>query len=211
MGKKRTSRRKKHKGKNITIKDEEDDVATKYLSEIQLLGAWFLSFWGFITGNYNGRKNIRMISLIQSRVANDISLIEFYKKLQMCELSYLRMKLLGQHNKINLANVYAKKIEPFEEEKLKAKKIDEELVEASKVNRLSDWDLNVIMEARKSTENGNKIRIMFFEKWLDRYFGIVRSGTSRGSSVYSGSSYQPSVHWASAGLRSGMKKERSES
>ena len=110
MGKKRNSRRKKHKGKSLTIRDQDDDVTHKYQSEIQLLGVWFLSFWGFVTGNYNGRKNLRMVSLIQSRVANDISLIEFYKRLQTCELSYSRMKLLGQHNKINLAKVYAKKV-----------------------------------------------------------------------------------------------------
>ena len=64
------------------------------------------------------------------------------------------MKLLGQHNNIDLTKVYAKKIEPFVEERLKAKKIDEELIEAAKVNRFSDWDINTIMEARKKTESG---------------------------------------------------------
>lgn len=51
------------------------------MGEPRIFLAWFLSLIGFIRGNYNFNKTLRQISLIQSRVSEDMNIFNFYKNI----------------------------------------------------------------------------------------------------------------------------------
>ena len=142
MGQKRKPHRMKFKGKKI--QSQNDDSETNYSSEIYLLWGWFSSFLAFLGGNYSCNKTLKYISLIQSHVHNDISVIQFYKKLQACQTSIKRMNLTADIS-LDLSKVYAKKVEPYGQEPMDVTLIDSELREVAKVNEFSDWELFAIM------------------------------------------------------------------
>ena len=66
--------------------------------------------------------------------------------------------------------------------------MDDQLKEAAKMNKLSEWDLKVIVSAKNRSNKVGDVNMMIFEKWLDKYFGLDRS-TSRAPSTYSRQTY----------------------
>ena len=117
LGKKKRTKVKKVKGKVINKDVGGDTDQSTNLSELRILQAWIISFWASFSENYESNRNLKLVSLIESRVSLDLSIYEFYKNLQACQISISRMELTT-NDQIDLTKVYAKKIDQFKTEKL---------------------------------------------------------------------------------------------
>lgn len=95
---------------------------------------------------------------------------------------------LNEGSSLNLCRVYPKQIVPMtgDEDDGSGKELVKtvkdhynDLIQASRVNKFTEWELNILIKAK---ENNVDISKIFNEKWLDKFMGINRSSMS--SSTY---------------------------